>query len=345
MEHYNYFEYEYYITKYKDLSKMDKKQALEHLKKYGIKEKRKFNKLLENFDYNFYVTKYKDLSKFNYLQACNHYIKHGINENRQCYKIIKKDILHDFKDFLKTNNILHVRISKPMQKFNRILSIYNLTEFSDDTNIVINNFIIFGIYNKIDLDFVLNYIFQPAQIMFILLGGSDYFYINKYINKLYLNKNIKFLSISQDMHNRLHSHNITSTLINFNLVDSNIFKPMPHIEQTKIYLYDGDGKGKNKYNIDMLNKIKSLLPHFKYIKTSDYWKNNKLIPNNDMPIIYAQCFIGLRLTEHDGNANTVQEFEAMKIPIVHNQSNYGLKWNNINDIIKHINDIYNSKNK
>ena len=52
-----------------------------------------------------------------------------------------------------------------------------------------------------------------------------------------------------------------------------------------------------------------------------------------MAIIYAECFIGLRLTEHDGNANTVQEFEAMKIPIIHNQSEYGLKWKNINDII------------
>ncbi len=56
------------------------------------------------------------------------------------------------------------------------------------------------------------------------------------------------------MHNRLTSKNINSTLINFNLVDRNIFKPMPHIKQTNIYLYDGNGKGGNKYNIDMLDK-------------------------------------------------------------------------------------------
>ena len=29
-----------------------------------------------------------------------------------------------------------------------------------------------------------------------------------------------------------------------------------------------------------------------------------------MPKIYSQCFIGIRLTQKDGNANTVQEFEA-----------------------------------
>ena len=56
-----------------------------------------------------------------------------------------------------------------------------------------------------------------------------------------------------------------------------------------------------------------------------------------MPKIYGECFIGLRLTEHDGNANMVQEMKAMNIPVVHNQSDYGLKWKNIEDIINYIN--------
>ncbi len=51
-----------------------------------------------------------------------------------------------------------------------------------------------------------------------------------------------------------------------------------------------------------------------------------------MPDIYKECFIGLRLTPKDGNANMVQEMEAMEIPVIHNQSEYGLKWKDINDI-------------
>ena len=39
---------------------------------------------------------------------------------------------------------------------------------------------------------------------------------------------------------------------------------------------------------------------------------------NEMPEVYSNCFIGLRLTENDGNANTVQEMGAMNIPVVHN---------------------------
>ena len=37
-----------------------------------------------------------------------------------------------------------------------------------------------------------------------------------------------------------------------------------------------------------------------------------------MPNVYSKCFIGLRLTDEDGNANTVQEFNSMEIPIIFN---------------------------
>ena len=55
-----------------------------------------------------------------------------------------------------------------------------------------------------------------------------------------------------------------------------------------------------------------------------------------MPNVYAKCFIVLRLTTLDGNANTVQECQVMNIPVVHNQSDYGLKWVTKDDVIKHI---------
>ena len=58
-----------------------------------------------------------------------------------------------------------------------------------------------------------------------------------------------------------------------------------------------------------------------------------------MPEIYKQCFIILRLTMFDGNANSVQECEAMNIPVIHNQSEYGLKWDTIESIVHHINKL------
>ena len=73
------------------------------------------------------------------------------------------------------------------------------------------------------------------------------------------------------------------------------------------------------------------LPQYKYILS-----NQTTTEHEQMPNIYKQCFIMLRLTTYDGNANSVQECEAMGIPVIHNQSEYGLKWDTIEDIITHI---------
>ena len=73
------------------------------------------------------------------------------------------------------------------------------------------------------------------------------------------------------------------------------------------------------------------IPRFNYILS-----NTLNAKYEEMPSIYKKCFIMLRLTENDGNANSVQECKAMNIPVIHNQSEYGLKWKTIDDIINHI---------
>jgi hypothetical protein len=73
------------------------------------------------------------------------------------------------------------------------------------------------------------------------------------------------------------------------------------------------------------------LPNYNYIVSN---KLNE--PYENMPNIYKKCFIILRLTKNDGNANTIQEAEALDIPAVHNQSEYGLKWKTVDDIINYI---------
>ena len=76
------------------------------------------------------------------------------------------------------------------------------------------------------------------------------------------------------------------------------------------------------------------LPQYEYIL-----RNTLQTKHENMPNIYKQCFIMLRLTEYDGNANSVQECNAMDIPVIHNQSDYGLKWKTVDDIIFHIGNV------
>ena len=63
-----------------------------------------------------------------------------------------------------------------------------------------------------------------------------------------------------------------------------------------------------------------------------YYSKDELISK-----IYPQCFIGLRLTDHDGLAATVQELGLLGIKTIHNGcSPSSLNYNSFEDICEHI---------
>ena len=125
------------------------------------------------------------------------------------------------------------------------------------------------------------------------------------------------------------------------MVDTYIFKPVSK-PGSKIFIYNGIAKGNERnYGKELYEEVVKRLPNYEYI-----YSNELGVPNEKMPEIYSQCFIGLRLTPHDGNANMVQEMEAMGIPVIHNFSKYGIKYESIDDIILNINlNHYYTENK
>lgn len=149
--------------------------------------------------------------------------------------------------------------------------------------------------------------------------------------------NVIHLAISNCIYKRLKLFNIPSILIEFNLVDQSLFSPIQNNEQcNKILIFNGQTQGREHiYGKHIYGKVMKQLPQYKFILS-----NTLNLPHEEMPKIYKQCFVMLRLTRYDGNANSVQECQSMKIPVIHNQSDYGLKWNNINDIIQHINNLF-----
>jgi len=141
------------------------------------------------------------------------------------------------------------------------------------------------------------------------------------------------LSLPKTIYNSLKISGIQSILIDFNLVDTLMFYPIPKTDLGRnIFIFNGQHKDRchvygEKYYLEVIKK----LPQYNYVLSNTL--NAKW---EDMPNIYKRM---LRLTNHDGNANSVQECEAMKIPVIHNQSDYGLKWENIDDIIQHIKNV------
>lgn len=297
---------------------------------------------LINICYDKNIYNYDFLDDFFCIKKLNNNINKIILNNKLRTKISYLDMCvsdeqKDFNKFLNNNNIKQIYISNGLNKFNRIKKIYNLSEYYDGNK----PSLFFGAYHPNDINILMNH----KEKIYLIFGGTDCNHLINYhkknVNIIKKNKNIVYLSISENIKYRLKTFfNIESIFINFDLLDYNIFtKSDKLINSNKIYIYDGNNKSNPIiYNLKICNEIENELKEkFIIIRSSKM----KTINYEDMGFFYKQFFIGLRLTDNDGNANTVQEFEALDIPIVHNQSAYGLKWRNKNDIITHIYNNYN----
>jgi hypothetical protein len=238
-------------------------------------------------------------------------------------------------NYFNNKNIFQIKVSNSLIHFkNRFLKKYNLKEYFSKKKPCI----FLGFYNENDI----NFIKKHKGKKYIIFGGSDIDdnfdanHVNYVIKNLKSLKFAKFFSISENILNRLKKYNIKNDYINFSLIDNNIFKSIEK-KGEKIFVYNGliiGNKDINykKYGGTYYSQLIKKLKNFEFIFSSDI-----NVKYEDMPSIYSQCFIGLRLTNKDGNANTAQEMNAMNIPIIHNHSSFGLKWNNLNDIIYHVN--------
>ena len=219
-------------------------------------------------------------------------------------------------------------VSEALKHFKERFQTFYLKNDYHDSDICV----FFGIYSGKDIEILRKH----QGYKFLIWGGTDCNWnYREQVNRLEIIKNIPDLyhiAISRDIQERLLLKNIESIFLELDLVDKELFKPVSE-KGDYIFIYNGFTKGNEDiYGKIIYKEVVKKLPEFHFI-----YSNELNLPYKDMPKIYGECFIGLRLTEHDGNANMVQEMKAMNIPVVHNQSDYGLKWESIEDIIRYIN--------
>ena len=277
---------------------------------------------------------------FVHQNELNRYIKMGnykvLNQyNSEIEKVLRINHLNliNYKSEDETNKdkdnpfwfIKQIKTSKSLIKFEkRVKEVYKLQDYSNNTLPTL----LFGLYNPKDFEVLDNHKGQK----FILWGGSDADYTQE--NHKWLIKRAKHTkvnghyAISENLEKRLKSFGFRPKLINFNLTDLTLFKPSKVIGK-HIYIYNGSYDGReNIYGEKEYKEVIKRLPEFKYVFSSKLQ-----ISYEQMPKVYEQCFIGLRLTKYDGNANTVQEMGAMNIPVIHNSSEKNaLSWRNVDDI-------------
>ena len=225
-------------------------------------------------------------------------------------------VLSDTTNILFNNyGIYTVRISDNIKFFkDKIIKKYNLSSATnDDCN---EKMLFFGMYDENDVLALQKHTGQK----YILWGGSD---IDNRIEKV---KNIieiiqNDLSIvhfasSKSIQSRLTNLSIECTMINFSLVDNELYSKayVNNDQKSKcIYIYDGN-LNDIIYNVSLCNEIKSRLCH----KYDFVFRSEINLTDRQVLCFYQTCFMGIRLCENDGNANTVQEMGLLGLPVLHN---------------------------
>jgi len=284
-----------------------------------------------------------------YIKQYKTYFKNldNIKSDKEITQIVlyisKHFVTEDLNLLLKHLNIKNVVICPGLNAFSRISNYYNLT-----TDYDINKpTLFFGVYTFNDSNIINNH----KGLKYIMFGGNDCNLNNKHrinmFKSIKFNKNTFIISTSDDIYERLSTikkkYNLSNIIYrsNLNLLDKNIWRKV-NVLENNVYIYDGCMKKTEVYSCDICDKVVDILTNkyknkISFIRTSDF---KSFIPQQELFEVYKKCFIGLRLTYHDGSAQTVQEFKECNLPIVHNQSNYGIKWKDENDIIKTIEDEY-----
>jgi len=158
----------------------------------------------------------------------------------------------------------------------------------------------------------------------VLYGGSDAMRIEGNVDLL------KKPNIRHIARGKFIEHDLQQFGIKYKSVPVSPFtrsaNPLPKGNAVYAYLPEGKEDFYGKFIIDTLN-----LPYELIIGGSGRFSRYA------MSEVYSRCFIGLRLTPHDGLPNTVIEMALLGIPCVYNGGLPGsLPWNNTADIRRHI---------
>lgn len=353
---------EMYKTFYIDIKNLSNSELSKHWDVIGKNEGRLpnlnlFKSTYPNFDWKLYVDKNSQKyltneyevygwvylkNKENYFQwlKTNNYV--GSSEVLNNKIMTKTTFVVDnnaieLEQFIKKNNIKYIWVSSALAHFEKIIcDKFNLIKYNKLCD-KFENVIFFGLYTKLDYLTLTNHF----GCKYLMWGGTDsnykYDFRKENLEKIKNYLDIVNLAISNDIYNSLCNFGIEPIKIYLNMVDTNLFKPIENCGEC-IYIYNGFTKGNEDiYGKSIYEEVMKKLPEYKYILS-----NELNLEHSQMPQIYSQCFIGLRLTTFDGNANTVQEFNSMQIPIIFNGDG-GIKWIDVDDIINTI--ISHSKNK
>ena len=198
---------------------------------------------------------------------------------------------------------------------------YGLKEVDNNTD----NVVMFGMYDEADYNFAKNH---RGKIK-VVWCGTDSTRIKR-VEEL---KNYEHIAMSSFISHDLKQHGLNHTIIPVNPSSINI-----NLERRGVCIYhygDGDVYGE-KYIHEIERRTGLTVIHASANEFSRV----------ELMAIYKACFIGLRLTKHDGLPNTVIELALMGRRCIYNGDLPNcIKWSGIDDICESIIEEYKRKDE
>ena len=227
--------------------------------------------------------------------------------------------------------ITDIYISSALKKFANKIS----REYGFNTNInnkTYDKIVVFGCYNINDLNFIKKHANKEITLIW---GGSDCNNLQgniEFMSYLLKAKNIRHVAISDTIKDKLHDYNLNCFLkVHFRLLNYFDYKNIADIHKctNSVYIYTSLDKirAKEIYGSNIYMEVIAKMPHINFIIAYGQYTQEEIIA------VYHKCFLGLRLTVFDGNANTVQELGMLGINCVHNgEFPNSLSWSNVAEV-------------
>jgi len=244
------------------------------------------------------------------------------------YINLYKEVINQMEEKINTpTTIEQMRVAPGLSFFKeKLLKKYGLKDYSDINKPCIFN----GLYTMQDYMSLINHKSHKT----VVWCGSDAQYLNK--DLIQQAGKIRHIAKSKFISETLNKHNIPHILLPVTPT-SPVKNYLPE-KGENIYFYHGEDR--KKYGGDLVDIIKEKTDYNIIEASSGTYSESELQD------VYKSCFMGLRLTKHDGLPNTVLEMGLMGRHCVHNGNTpNSLNYKSVEDIINHIENEYNNRNK
>jgi hypothetical protein len=281
---------------------------------------------------------------------------HLQNINKIDVKYLSQVSFISFKYRKENEKVEQLYLTENLYKYkedNRIHKIHNLKDYYD----INKPAFFYGMARPEDINKILNH----KGKKYIIFSGGDIdilYHINKntsatknrlnYLKNIHNLDEVYYIPRSSFMINDMKMLNYRFTYYPFFANTFKNYEIMPKGEY--IYFYTYPDYQKYLYGHDIVEEIKKRRPEFKFLQLThpktyelnkDYCLENNIstcYTNDELLECYQKCFVSIRLSNHDGIANSVLEMGTLGIKTIYNDDKCpaALNYKSIEDIIYHI---------